>query len=456
MIDNKLAILNEQKAYITQCNSIPIEQRIKILKRLQELIRKNQDNIKQALFEDLHKNSAEAYMTEIGITLSEISYCIKHLKSWAKIRRKPSSILLFPSKAFVYPQAKGNILIISPWNYPFQLSILPLVGAISAGNTVILSPSSQSKSTNQLLQNLINANFDNKQLFCTNGDKELSSQILKQGVNHLFFTGSYKTAQYLHSICSENLISTTFELGGKSPLIIDEDSNLSIAAKRVCLGKFINCGQTCIAPDYLFVHKGIKEEFINLLKENIISFFGIKASESENYGRIINQKQFLRLKNLLSQGEIIFGGENNEDNNYISPTLIKPYDLNSSLMQDEIFGPILPVLEFEKIESVIEYINQRPRPLALYYFGSKNQNIFKKTTSGGVCINDAIMHIIPHNLPFGGIGQSGMGAYHGKKSFDTFSHYKSVLKTHKNFEFKIKYPPYTSLKQKIIRLFMDR
>ncbi|MBO5844981.1 MAG: aldehyde dehydrogenase family protein [Bacteroidales bacterium] len=456
MTDNRLAILNKQKTYITQCNSIPIKERIEILKRLQELIRENEVKIKQALFEDLHKNPTEAYMTEIGITLSEISYCIKHLKSWAKTRRKPSSILLFPSKAFIYPQAKGVVLIISPWNYPFQLSILPLVGAISAGNTVILSPSSQSKATNKLLQELINSNFDNKQIFCTNGDKELSSEILKQGVDHLFFTGSYKTAQYLHSICSKNLISTTFELGGKSPLIIDKDSNLSIAAKRVCLGKFINCGQTCIAPDYLFVHKEVKEEFINLLKENIISFFGIEASESENYGRIINQKQFLRLKNLLSQGEIIFGGENNEDNNYISPTLIKPYDLNSSLMQDEIFGPILPVLEFEKIESVIEYINQRPRPLALYYFGSKNQNIFKKTTSGGVCINDAIMHIIPHNLPFGGIGQSGMGAYHGKKSFDTFSHYKSILKTHKNFEFKIKYPPYNSLKQRIIKLLMDR
>ena len=379
MIDNKLAILNKQKTYITQCNSIPIKERIEILKRLRELIRKNQDNIKQALFEDLHKNPTEAYMTEIGITLSEINYCIKHLKSWAKIRRKPSSILLFPSKAFVYPQAKGNILIISPWNYPFQLSILPLVGAISAGNTVILSPSSQSVATNKLLQELINSNFDRKQLFCTDGNKNLSTEILKQGVNHLFFTGSYKTAQYLHSICSKNLISTTFELGGKSPLIIDKDSNLSIAAKRVCLGKFINCGQTCIAPDYLFVHKEVKEEFINLLKENIISFFGMKASESENYGRIINQKQFLRLKNLLLQGEIIFGGNYNEQNNYISPTLIKPYELNNTLMEEEIFGPILPILEFENIENVIEYINQRPQPLALYYFGTKNANIIKQT-----------------------------------------------------------------------------
>ncbi|MEE1272063.1 MAG: aldehyde dehydrogenase family protein [Bacteroidales bacterium] len=456
MTDNRLEIFFKQKDYIKEQNSIPIAQRIEILKRLRELIRSNEEKIKQALSEDLHKNPTEAYMTEIGITLSEINYCIKHLKSWAKIRRKPSSILLFPSKAFVYPQAKGNILIISPWNYPFQLSILPLVGAISAGNTVILSPSSQSVATNKLLQELINSNFDRKQLFCTDGNKNLSTEILKQGVNHLFFTGSYKTAQYLHSICSENLISTTFELGGKSPLIIDKDSNLSIAAKRVCLGKFINCGQTCIAPDYLFVHKEVKEEFINLLKENIISFFGIKASESENYGRIINQKQFLRLKNLLAQGEIIFGGNYNEQNNYISPTLIKPYNLNSSLMQEEIFGPILPVLEFEEIESVIKHINSAPRPLALYYFGTKNANIIKQTISGGVCINDAIMHIIPHNLPFGGIGQSGMGAYHGKKSFDTFSHYKSVLKTHKNFEFKIKYPPYTSLKQKIIRLFMDR
>lgn len=456
MIDNKLDILNEQKAYINLCNSIPVCQRIEILKRLRELIQSNEEKIKQALFEDLHKNPTEAYMTEIGITISEINYCIKHLKSWAKIRRKPSSILLFPSKAFVYPQAKGNILIISPWNYPFQLSILPLVGAISAGNTVILSPSSQSVATNKLLQELINSNFDRKQLFCTDGNKNLSTEILNQGVDHLFFTGSYTTAQYLHSICSKNLISTTFELGGKSPLIIDEDSNLSIAAKRVCLGKFINCGQTCIAPDYLFVHKNIKDEFLKLLKESIISFFGTDASKSENYGRIINQKQFLRLQNLLSQGEILFGGKHNEANKYLSPTLIKPYNLNSSLMQEEIFGPILPVLEFEEIESVIKHINSAPRPLALYYFGTKNKSIIKHTTSGGVCINDAIMHIIPHNLPFGGVGQSGMGAYHGKKSFDTFSHYKSILKTHKNFEFKIKYPPYNSLKQRIIKLLMEK
>lgn len=456
MIDNKLDILNEQKAYINLCNSIPVCQRIEILKRLRELIQSNEEKIKQALFEDLHKNPTEAYMTEIGITLSEINYCIKHLKSWAKIRKKPSSVLLFPSKAYIYPQAKGCVLIISPWNYPFQLSILPLVGAISAGNTVILSPSSQSLSTNKLLQNLINQNFDSKHLFCTDGNKNLSTEILNQGVDHLFFTGSYTTAQYLHSICSKNLISTTFELGGKSPLIIDEDSNLSIAAKRVCLGKFINCGQTCIAPDYLFVHKNIKDEFLKLLKESIISFFGTDASKSENYGRIINQKQFLRLQNLLSQGEILFGGKHNEANKYLSPTLIKPYNLNSSLMQEEIFGPILPVLEFEEIESVIKHINSAPRPLALYYFGTKNKGIIKHTTSGGVCINDAIMHIIPHNLPFGGVGQSGMGAYHGKESFNTFSHYKSILKTHKNFEFKIKYPPYNSLKQRIIKLLMDR
>lgn len=456
MIDNKLDILNEQKAYINLCNSIPVCQRIEILKRLRELIQSNEEKIKQALSEDLHKNPTEAYMTEIGITISEINYCIKHLKSWAKIRRKPSSILLFPSKAFVYPQAKGNILIISPWNYPFQLSILPLVGAISAGNCVILSPSSQSKATNRLLQELINSNFDRKQLFCTDGNKNLSTEILNQGVDHLFFTGSYTTAQYLHSICSKNLISTTFELGGKSPLIIDKDSNLSIAAKRVCLGKFINCGQTCIAPDYLFVHKNIKDEFLKLLKESIISFFGTDASKSETYGRIINQKQFLRLQNLLSQGEILFGGETIESENYISPTLIRPYELGDSLMQEEIFGPILPILEFENIETVIEYINKRPRPLALYYFGTKNANIIKQTISGGVCINDAIMHIIPHNLPFGGVGQSGMGAYHGKKSFDTFSHYKSILKTHKNFEFKIKYPPYNSLKQRIIKLLMEK
>ena len=454
MIDNKLDILSKQKNYINHCNNIPIAERIELLKRLRNLISNKESEIKQALFVDLHKSHSEAYMTEIGMVLSEISYCLKHLKSWAKIRRKPSSILLFPSKAFVYPQAKGNILIISPWNYPFQLSLLPLVGAIAAGNTVILSPSSQSIETNKLLQELINSNFDKKQIYCTDGNKELIAQILKQGVNHLFFTGSYKTAQYLHKLCSENLIPSTFELGGKSPLIVDKDANLEICAKRVCLGKFINCGQTCIAPDYLFVHKEVKEEYLELLKKYIKEFFGENPLQSENYGRLINQRQFARLQQLLSQGKILFGGKSNETEKYISPTLIEPNNLTTSLMQEEIFGPILPVLEFEDIENVITFINQRPRPLALYYFGKKNTNIIKTTTSGGACINDAIMHIIPHNLQFGGIGQSGMGAYHGKKSFDTFSHYKSVLKTNKNFEFNIKYPPYSLFKQRLVKFFL--
>ena len=456
MTDNRLEVLSKQKQYINQCNSIPINERIDLLKRLRQIIQSNEERIKQTLFEDLHKNPTEAYMTEIGIVISEINYCIKHLKSWAKIHRKPSSLVLFPSKAFVYPQAKGNVFIISPWNYPFQLSILPIVGALSAGNSVILSPSSQSCATNKLLQELINTNFDKKQIYCTNGDKELTTQILKSGVDHLFFTGSFKTAQYLHSLCSENLIPTTFELGGKSPIIIDKDANLELSAKRVCLGKFINCGQTCIAPDYLFVHKQVKEKFLDLLKKTIINQYGNDASKSEYYGRIINQKQFLRLQSLLWQGEILFGGENDQANKYISPTLIKPNQDATTLMQEEIFGPILPILEFEDIAKVIEYINNRPRPLALYYFGSKNANIIRKTTSGGACINDAIMHIIPHNLPFGGIGQSGMGTYHGKKSFDTFSHYKSVLNTNKHFEFTIKYPPYNSLKQRLIKFFMER
>jgi aldehyde dehydrogenase (NAD+) len=455
-MDKKYIInkIENQKNYLINNELLDVKVRINLLKKLRDNIKFMEDEIAEALHKDLNKSKEESYMTEIGMVLSEISYCLKHLKSWAKIRRKPSSILLFPSKAFIYPQAKGNILIISPWNYPFQLSLLPLVGAIAAGNTVILSPSSQSIETNKLLQELINSNFDKKQIYCTDGNKELIAQILKQGVNHLFFTGSYKTAQYLPKLCSENLIPSTFELGGKSPLIVDKDANLEICAKRVCLGKFINCGQTCIAPDYLFVHKEVKEEYLELLKKYIKEFFGENPLQSENYGRLINQRQFARLQQLLSQGKILFGGKSNETEKYISPTLIEPNNLTTSLMQEEIFGPILPVLEFEDIENVITFINQRPRPLALYYFGKKNTNIIKKTTSGGACINDAIMHIIPHNLQFGGIGQSGMGAYHGKKSFDTFSHYKSVLKTNKNFEFNIKYPPYSLFKQRLVKFFL--
>lgn len=454
MTMNDLDIFYQQRNYINQVKTIEIGERKRILKKLYSLIKNNEEAISQALYKDLHKNSMEAYMTEIGIVLSEITYCLKHLKTWSKTKRVASSIILFPSKAYIYPQAKGVVLIVSPWNYPFQLSFVPLIGAIAAGNSVILSPSTQSAETNKLLQNLINQNFPSNQIYCTNGNKEYSINIIKQGVNHLFFTGSYTTAKYLQSLCSENLVPSTFELGGKSPLIVDKDANLKIASKRIVLGKFINCGQTCIAPDYLFVHKEVKNQFVELLKAQIISTFTIDASKTQNYGRIINEKQYKRLSELLQEGEILYGGQTDEAQKYISPTLIKPHSFDITLMQEEIFGPLLPIIEYQNIEEVVQFVSSRPRPLALYYFGKQNTDIIQKTISGGACINDAIMHIIPHKLPFGGIGQSGMGAYHGKKSFETFSHYKSILKTNRDFEFNFKYQPYTKLKQKIIKFFL--
>lgn len=454
MTMNDLEILKQQQNYISQVTTIELSERKHILKKLYSIIQENLQAIQQALYNDLHKSPTEAYMTEIGMVLSEISYCLKHIKTWTKPQKVTSSILLFPSKARIYPQAKGVVLIISPWNYPFQLSLIPLVGAIAAGNTVILSPSTQSVETNKILQTLINQNFPSTQIYCTNGNKESSTNIIKQGINHLFFTGSYTTAKYLQSLCSEKLVPTTFELGGKSPLIVDKDANINLAVKRIVLGKFINCGQTCIAPDYLFIHKDIKTKFIESLKTQITNTFGNNPLQSENYGRIINEKQYNRLQNLLSQGEIIYGGQTSESQKYISPTLIIPHSLETNLMQDEIFGPILPIIEYQNIEQVIQFINSRPHPLALYYFGTQNTDIIHKTISGGCCINDTIMHIIPHKLPFGGIQQSGMGSYHGKKSFETFSHYKSVLKTNKNFEFNFKYPPYTNFKQRVIKIFL--
>lgn len=454
MTMKELEVFHQQRNYINQASTIEVGERKRILKKLYSLIKDNEDAIAQALYKDLHKNPMEAYMTEIGIVLSEITYCLKHLKAWSKPKRVASSIILFPSKAYIYPQAKGVVLVVAPWNYPFQLSLVPLIGAIAAGNSVILSPSTQSVETNKLLQILINQNFPSNQIYCTNGNKEASTNIIKQGVNHLFFTGSYTTAKYLQSLCSENLVPSTFELGGKSPLIVDKDANLKIASKRIVLGKFINCGQTCIALDYLFVHKEVKNQFVELLKAQIISTFTIDASKTQNYGRIINEKQYKRLSELLQEGEILYGGQTDEAQKYISPTLIKPHSFDTALMQEEIFGPLLPIIEYQNIEEVVQFVSSRPRPLALYYFGKQNTDIIQKTISGGACINDAIMHIIPHKLPFGGIGQSGMGAYHGKKSFETFSHYKSVLKTNRNFEFNFKYQPYTKLKQKIIKFFL--
>ena len=444
-------IIQLQKSLVRQNPTIDVKERRQILLKLRSLITENCSLIEQALFDDLHKSKEESYLTEIGIVLAEINFALKHLRKWNKKRRVSTPISLFPSKAYILPQAYGVVLIIAPWNYPFQLTLCPLIGAIAAGNRVLLNPSPQSPHTTSLLQKLINENFSEEIVYCFDGQTETNINLLAQKPDYLFFTGSPHAAKLIMKQASENLIPATLELGGKSPVIVDRDANLKIAAQRISFGKFVNCGQTCIAPDYLFVHSSVKQKFIGLFIESVKSKFGNTPAESEFYGRIINNVHFKRLINLLENQDIIFGGGYSEKDNYISPTLIENPKLTSAVMQQEIFGPILPILTFDSIDEPIEYIQSNERPLALYYFGSENKDVVNKTISGGCCINDTIMHILPHGLPFGGIGNSGQGAYHGKASFDTFTHYKSVLQSHKNIDIKLKYPPYSKLASKIFK-----
>jgi aldehyde dehydrogenase (NAD+) len=436
--------------------TIDIKERRNALLKLKQVIKDKQIEIEQALFSDLHKSKEESYLTEIGIVLSEINFALKHLTKWSKKRKVRSSLSLFPSKAYILPQAYGVVYIIAPWNYPFQLSLCPLIGAIAAGNRVLLSPSSQSPHTTLVLQKLINNNFSEELIHCFEGNRINNKEILSLKPDYLFFTGSPQSSKEIMKQTCEDLIPATLELGGKSPVIIDQDANLEIAAKRTAFGKFINCGQTCIAPDHLFIHSSVKQRFIKLFLDFVKSEFENNAAESKYYGRIINKNHFQRLIGLLENQNIIHGGQFSQDDNYISPTLIDEPDMESNIMQEEIFGPILPIVSFDNINQVLTHIQSKERPLALYYFGSKNKDIVNKTVSGGCCINDTIMHIVPHALPFGGIGHSGMGAYHGKASFDTFTHYKSILYSHKHIDMKLKYPPYTKTARKLFKILFEK
>lgn len=436
--------------------TIDIKERRNALLKLKQVIKDKQIEIEQALFSDLHKSKEESYLTEIGIVLSEINFALKHLTKWSKKRKVRSSLSLFPSKAYILPQAYGVVYIIAPWNYPFQLSLCPLIGAIAAGNRVLLSPSSQSPHTTLVLQKLINNNFSEELIHCFEGNRINNKEILSLKPDYLFFTGSPQSAKEIMKQTCEDLIPATLELGGKSPVIIDQDANLEIAAKRTAFGKFINCGQTCIAPDHLFIHSSVKQRFIKLFLDFVKSEFENNAAESKYYGRIINKKHFQRLIGLLENQNIIHGGQFSQDDNYISPTLIDEPDMESNIMQEEIFGPILPIVSFDNINQVLTHIQSKEHPLALYYFGSKNKDIVNKTVSGGCCINDTIMYIVPHALPFGGIGHSGMGAYHGKASFDTFTHYKSILYSHKHIDMKLKYPPYTKTARKLFKILFEK
>ena len=441
-------IVQEQRAFYATNETKEVAFRLKMLKKFKASIKKHEDKITTALWKDLHKSYEEAYLTEISIVVQEIDNHIKNLKKWAKTKRVSTPLHLFPSKSRILYEPLGVSLIIAPWNYPFQLLMNPLVGSISAGNCAILKPSPYTVETAKIMEELIKECFEPNYIALVQGNRDTNTLLLKQKFDIIFFTGSPYVGKVVMRAAAEHLTPVILELGGKSPCIVDQDANLSVAAKRIIWGKLINAGQTCIAPDYLYVHESIKDKLVSKIVENLEEMFGKDIKKSDYFPRIVNEKAFDRLEKLMQHGTIIYGGETDKKERFFGPTIIEDIKPEFPIMQEEIFGPIVPIMTFENISETIEYINSKEKPLAFYYFGNnkKAQDVFNQTTSGGGCINDTIMHITNHKLPFGGVGNSGMGNYHGKNSFLAFSNQRAIVSTPTWLDLPVKYVPFKHFK----------
>lgn len=429
------------------------------LQTLRNAILQHEKDLYDALYSDLKKSAEESWVTEIGFLVAEINHTLKHLHHWMKPKKVSTNLMNLPSKSLIYKEPLGVVLIIGPWNYPLQLLFTPLVGALAAGNCAVLKPSEFAPATSAVMKNIVEENFSKEYIFYAEGD---GATIVPQMMNsfrfdHIFYTGSIPVGKIIYEMAAKQLIAATLELGGKSPCVVESDAKLKVAAKRIALTKFSNAGQMCVAPDYVLVHQSIKEKFIAELKNAVQQFFSEDPSASYNYGKIINEKQFNRLIDYLQTGKIIYGGKHNATTLYIEPTIIENVPIESTIMGEEIFGPILPLLTFNTFEEAKAIIERNANPLAFYIFTESKETEkqwIEKISFGGGCINNASWHLTNFNLPFGGRGNSGIGAYHGKYSFDVFSHQKAIMKTPTWFDPKIKYPPFKgklNLFKKLIR-----
>ncbi|MBP1223922.1 aldehyde dehydrogenase [Flavobacterium sp. 1355] len=425
------------------------------LKKLLYNIQKSEDLIVKALYDDFKKPEFEAVLTETNYVISELKDTIKNIKKWSKPKRVLPSLLNFPSTDYIYKEPYGKVLVISPWNYPFQLALCPLISAVAAGNRVVLKPSELTPHTSAVIAKIIQKTFHVNHVEVVEGGLEVSTQLLSQRWDYIFFTGSIAVGKIVAKAAAENLTPVTLELGGKNPCIIDESADLKLAAKRIVWGKFINAGQTCIAPDYILIQKNMKINFISFMMEEITKAYGNKMEKSPDFARIINTKNWLRLVSMIDPERVIFGGETDANKLYIAPTLIEEPNLDSPVMKEEIFGPILPILTYETETEIENVVTRYEKPLAFYIF-SENKSFTNKLISaysfGGGCINDTVVHFSNKRLPFGGVGQSGIGAYHGKLSFDIFSHHKGVVKKGNWLDLPMRYAPYKDKLASIKRL----
>ncbi len=439
-------IRERQRTYFHSGATLDVRTRKEKLKLFEKAVQKWEKPLCDALWKDLHKSYEEAYLTEVSILLGEIRTHIRKINRWAKPQCKFTPLKLFPSSSKIISEPLGTALIISPWNYPVQLLLAPLVGAISSGCTAVLKPSPYVPTVSKVIEDMIHETFPEEYVAVVQGHRDVNTALLEQRWDMIFFTGSPILGRTVMTAAAKNLTPVVLELGGKSPCIIDRDADIKIAARRVAWGKALNAGQTCIAPDYLMLHEDIKDEFLAALRTEFTALLGEDPQKSRHFVRIVSDKAFDRLSGYLKDGKVLSGGHTDKSERYFEPTVLDGVSPQSPIMQEEIFGPIFPVQTFRDLDEVIEFVTSREKPLALYYFGKNGDKVLKHTSSGGACINDTIMHIVNEKMPFGGVGNSGMGSYHGKLSFDAFTHRRAVITTPTCLDVPFRYMPYSMFK----------
>lgn len=443
-----------QRAFFSSGQTKEYSFRKKQLQKLADSIHKYETDIFDALQKDLNKAPFECYATEIGIVLDEIRYMQKHLRKFMRPERVHTPVTQFPSKSVRLSEPYGVVLVMAPWNYPFQLAMCPLVGALACGNCVVIKPSAYAPYTSGVIAKIIRENFPAQLVSVVEGGREENTALLKQRFDYIFFTGGVKVGKLVMEAAAKNLTPVTLELGGKSPCIVDETADICLTARRLVWGKYLNAGQTCVAPDYLLVQRNIQDKLIEAMKREICRQFGKDPLKNKDYVKIVNAKHMKRLKKLMLDTRILAGGRVSEELRRIEPTILSGVDGNSPIMQEEIFGPLLPVIVFDSIEEAVSFVNKREKPLALYLFTRSKQNekkVLKNTSCGGGCINDTVVHLATPHMPFGGVGSSGMGSYHGKQSFETFSHKKSIMKKSLWLDLPLRYQPYRKISLTLLK-----
>lgn len=450
-------VVRAQQQYVRSGATRSVEFRLRQLERLKTAIARYETRILEALQRDLRKPELEGYSTEVGYAYDSIGYVMKRLKQWAKPERVRTPLTHIGSSSYIYREPYGSALIIGPFNYPFLLVIDPLIGAISAGNAAIVKPSEYTPHVSGVLAEMLGEYFHPEYIRVMEGGQEVTSALIHAPLDFIFFTGSIQVGKIVMTAAAEHLVPVVLELGGKSPCIVDREADLELAAQRIVWGRFLNTGQTCVAPDYVLVHESVKAELIARMKTQITAFYGDDPQQSPDYGRIVSERHWNRLMGLLDSSKVAVGGTGEREDLYLAPTIMENVSWEDQVMQEEIFGPILPVLDYQDLDATLRNIGERPKPLALYVFTSNSgteRKVMESVSFGGGCINDTVMHLVSPYLPFGGVGSSGMGAYHGRYSFETFSHRKSVLKKSTRINLSFIYPPYTAGKLKLIRRFM--